>query len=173
MKTTVKQQELANLIEQVRQVALEISFPPPKRRVRNMLRVLAAMLDWRGIRPPRGRGSASWLTANEYKEISASKLRAFLRRYLPECLIADSPVFANPASQTEPVSKPVSNQRLANVVRKSEPRESCETGARINGWTVRQDKYGYFRAYRKVDGKTRSIYLGKSLDRAEEKIGPT
>jgi hypothetical protein len=133
-----------------------------------MLRVLAAMLDWRGIRRPLKRGCAYWLTVNDDRAISTSKLRAFLQHHLPEFLTAESPVLANPVSQTEAVSK----SRLANTVSKLEPltgQTPDSAGPNLNGWTIRKDKHGYYRAYRKIRGKTKSVYLGKTLDRVEEK----
>ncbi|MGO9569026.1 MAG: hypothetical protein ACLP5H_15940 [Desulfomonilaceae bacterium] len=40
----------------------------------------------------------------------------------------------------------------------------------IEGWTVRADKRGFFRGYKKIRGIQKSVYLGKTLDGAEEKI---
>jgi hypothetical protein len=40
----------------------------------------------------------------------------------------------------------------------------------ILGWTVRADERGRYKAFRKINGRTRSIYLGRSLDGAEAKI---
>jgi len=41
---------------------------------------------------------------------------------------------------------------------------------RLEGWSVRQDKKGFYRAYRRINGKVRSVYLGKTLVGADEKV---
>jgi hypothetical protein len=38
------------------------------------------------------------------------------------------------------------------------------------GWTVRADQNGKYRAFKKVSGKTKCIYIGKDPNRAAEKI---
>ena len=35
---------------------------------------------------------------------------------------------------------------------------------RINGWTVSDCKDGYYRLYKKINGKSESLYLGKDFD---------
>ena len=42
----------------------------------------------------------------------------------------------------------------------------------IDGWTVRLSLDGYYRMYKTLDGRTESLYLGKSLDfkKARRKI---
>jgi hypothetical protein len=40
----------------------------------------------------------------------------------------------------------------------------------FDGWTVRADDRGNFRAFKKIGGRTRCVYVGKDLSRAEEKI---
>jgi hypothetical protein len=39
----------------------------------------------------------------------------------------------------------------------------------IAGWSV-QESHGYFRAFKRIDGKMKGIYLGKTLEGAEQKI---
>ena len=39
----------------------------------------------------------------------------------------------------------------------------------IAGWSV-QESHGYFRAFKRIDGKMKGLYLGKSLEGAEQKI---
>lgn len=39
----------------------------------------------------------------------------------------------------------------------------------IAGWSV-QESRGYFRAFRRIDGKMKGVYLGKTLEDAEQKI---
>jgi hypothetical protein len=39
----------------------------------------------------------------------------------------------------------------------------------IAGWSV-QESHGYFRAFKRIDGKMKGIYLGKTLKGAEQKI---
>jgi len=41
---------------------------------------------------------------------------------------------------------------------------------RIAGWTVRKEKSGLYRAFKKINGKTKAFSLGRSLDAAETKI---
>jgi len=40
----------------------------------------------------------------------------------------------------------------------------------IAGWNVQQDRQGYYRAFKKISGKLYGLYLGRSLNRAEERI---
>ncbi len=40
----------------------------------------------------------------------------------------------------------------------------------ISGWSIQQDRKGYYRAFKKINGKLRAVYLGKSLDGAVDKI---
>jgi hypothetical protein len=35
---------------------------------------------------------------------------------------------------------------------------------KIAGWNVQRSKDGYYRIYRKIRGKVRSIYIGRELD---------
>jgi|GEM_PF-6786532 len=39
----------------------------------------------------------------------------------------------------------------------------------VAGWSV-QESHGYFRAFKRIDGKMKGIYLGKTLEGAEQKI---
>jgi len=41
---------------------------------------------------------------------------------------------------------------------------------RILKWSINRDSRGAFRAQRRIAGKTHSLYLGKTLDGAEQKI---
>ncbi len=40
----------------------------------------------------------------------------------------------------------------------------------ILGWSIRRNKRGYWMAYRKINGKLRSIHIGRNLEAAESKI---
>ncbi|WP_028323125.1 hypothetical protein [Desulfatirhabdium butyrativorans] len=40
----------------------------------------------------------------------------------------------------------------------------------ISGWSIQQDQKGYYRAFKKIGGKLRGVYLGRSLEGAEKKI---
>jgi hypothetical protein len=48
--------------------------------------------------------------------------------------------------------------------------ESTKQGLNISGWSIQESK-GYFRAFRKMGGKMYAVYLGKTIDNAEAKIG--
>jgi hypothetical protein len=56
---------------------------------------------------------------------------------------------------------------IGGVRQKAGPRKE---GLNINGWTIRQDMKGFYRAYRRFNGKLKSVYLGKTLDGAEQKL---
>ncbi|MCX5880574.1 MAG: hypothetical protein NTU74_01800, partial [Deltaproteobacteria bacterium] len=47
--------------------------------------------------------------------------------------------------------------------------EIVKQGLNIAGWNI-QESGGYFRAFRKMGGKMKAVYLGKNLDGAEQKI---
>jgi hypothetical protein len=57
-------------------------------------------------------------------------------------------------------------QQLHNELHISE----IEHPGNIAGWTITLDNRGYYRAHRKLSGKLKSIYLGKTLDGAEQKL---
>ena len=59
-------------------------------------------------------------------------------------------------------------RRIVSISRKID-KYSC---LNINGWTVRLSLDGYYRMYKTLDGRTESLYLGKSLDfkKARRKI---
>jgi hypothetical protein len=40
----------------------------------------------------------------------------------------------------------------------------------VAGWTIRKTRKGYYEAVKRIDGKLRSIYVGKDPSRAKEKI---
>ena len=51
-------------------------------------------------------------------------------------------------------------RRIVSISRKID-KHSC---LNIDGWTVRLSLDGYYRMYKTLDGRTESLYLGKSLD---------
>ncbi|MCP4751580.1 MAG: hypothetical protein GY866_11850 [Proteobacteria bacterium] len=60
-----------------------------------------------------------------------------------------------------------------------EPNES-DNAKRVSGWNVQKAKDGYYRCYRKIGGRVRTIYIGRTLDipkarrrikEKEEKLG--
>lgn len=59
-------------------------------------------------------------------------------------------------------------RRIVSIRRKID-KHSC---LNIDGWTVRLSLDGYYRMYKTIEGKTESLYLGKSLDfkKARRKI---
>ena len=59
-------------------------------------------------------------------------------------------------------------RRIVSISRKID-KHSC---LNIDGWTVRLSLDGYYRMYKTLDGKTESVYLGKSLNfkKARRKI---
>ena len=50
------------------------------------------------------------------------------------------------------------------------PNPAVKHGINISGWSIQESK-GYFRAFRKMGGKMYAVYLGKTLENAEAKIG--
>ena len=59
-------------------------------------------------------------------------------------------------------------RRIISISRKID-KHSC---LNIDGWTVRLSLDRYYRMYKTIDGRTESLYLGKSLDfkKARRKI---
>jgi hypothetical protein len=59
-------------------------------------------------------------------------------------------------------------RRIVSIGRKID-KHSC---LNIDGWTVRLSLDGYYRMYKTIEGRTESLYLGKSLDfkKARRKI---
>lgn len=47
-----------------------------------------------------------------------------------------------------------------------------DTGQTLNleGWTIRADKRGFYRGYRKIRGVQKSVYIGRKLEGAEDKV---
>jgi hypothetical protein len=60
----------------------------------------------------------------------------------------------------------LNNQLELNITVKQ---ETVKQGLNIAGWNV-QESGGYFRAFKKVAGKMKAVYLGKTLEDAEKKI---
>jgi hypothetical protein len=56
-----------------------------------------------------------------------------------------------------------------NKLNISVKQETVKHGLNISGWSIQESK-GYFRAFKKVAGKMKAVYLGKNLDDAEMKI---
>ena len=107
----------------------------------------------------------------------SQEIRWFLKNYLPAEYYSTMQErrkrrYRNHSSVTNRLDTP---RRLDTPSERTQ-RSLVEHGAestgtrRITGWTVRADKRGFYRAYRKINGRTRSIYLGRSLDGAETKI---
>jgi hypothetical protein len=50
--------------------------------------------------------------------------------------------------------------------------DGVDTGKTLNleGWTIRADKRGFYRGYRKIRGVQKSVYIGRRLEGAEEKV---
>lgn len=44
------------------------------------------------------------------------------------------------------------------------------SGHKILGWNIVKAKDGYFRAFKRFNGKMEGVYLGKNLDTAQQKI---
>ena len=59
-------------------------------------------------------------------------------------------------------------RRIVSISRKID-KHSC---LNIDGWTIRLSLDGYYRMYKTIEGRTESLYLGKSLDfkKARRKI---
>ncbi len=41
---------------------------------------------------------------------------------------------------------------------------------RIAGWSIQKSKDGYFRAFKRIDGRAYGVFLGRSLENAAAKI---
>jgi hypothetical protein len=64
----------------------------------------------------------------------------------------------------------LNNQGLnMQVKQEAVKQEAVKHGLNIAGWNV-QESGGYFRAFKKMGGKMKAVYLGKNLDDAETKI---
>ena len=59
-------------------------------------------------------------------------------------------------------------KKLAKLMEAMPPAEP-KHGKKIDGWNVVKSG-GYYRAFRRIDGKLRAIYLGKNLRGAAQKI---
>lgn len=70
-------------------------------------------------------------------------------------------------AETTLANDAVSTSRVSND---SVSERSKQASCNIRGWSVRQDKKGFYRAYKRIQGKVTSLYLGKSLDGADQKI---
>ena len=68
--------------------------------------------------------------------------------------------------ETSPL-KPPSDLRLETTI---ETFPVSSGPKNILGWSIRRNNRGYWMAYRKINGKLRSIHLGREMDSAEEKI---
>jgi hypothetical protein len=40
----------------------------------------------------------------------------------------------------------------------------------LYGWSIQRDKRGFYRAFRKINGRTRCLYIGKSVENAADKL---
>jgi hypothetical protein len=50
------------------------------------------------------------------------------------------------------------------------PKQKAEGPLNIGGWSVQLDKRGFYKVCRRINGAVKSVYLGKTLDGAEQKI---
>lgn len=175
------------LIEDIRRVAIEIEFEG-----RGDVTVLARELDSRGVKSVRGIG---WFSEGLHGNFNANNLTGFIKRHLPDlwpngvksstesepqCLCSQCEVNRQSScerfhSQEVPLAnEALDSPRLDNAVRQravSKLSNPVSNERRtLDGWTIRQDNHGYYRAYRKINGKLKSVYMGKSLDGAQDKI---
>jgi hypothetical protein len=158
----VKERQLRELLLKIRDVAAEIEFAGPGDTAN-----LAWVLDRRRIRSLK-KGyfdhPDTWLKVSRYGDRDPGKLIRFLKRYLPD-LWQRKPT---PGPEITEHPNLVSHPGLAKAeVSKIANREK---GHVMEGWSIRQDRHGYFRAYKKIRGKVRSIYLGKTFEGAGEKL---
>jgi len=155
-----KERKLRELVRKIREVTAEIEYAGKGDTVN-----LAQVLDSRQISALKNGyfdRPGKWLTKTRHGKRSSDKLRRFLKQYLPDLWEPGSkPIKEITAAAASPhVSKNHVSKQMANADRERA----------INGWSIRQDRHGYFRAYKRVGGKVRSIYLGKNLAGAAEKL---
>jgi len=75
------------------------------------------------------------------------------------------------------------DEQMELLSQDTKPRRSCDSRSprkashkradkyeNINGWSIRKDRHGYFRAYRRIGGKVKSVYLGKDLQGADGRL---
>ena len=73
------------------------------------------------------------------------------------------------AELTEKLATVSHDNNLAIATNEMEVSHKKIANQKIAGWNVTPFR-GYFRAFRRINGKLHSLYLGKSLDDAEQKI---
>lgn len=61
-------------------------------------------------------------------------------------------------------------EREAGNMIEQDKADTVKQKLNIAGWNIQQGKDGYYRAFRKIGGKLRAVYLGKSIDGAEAKL---
>jgi len=96
-------------------------------------------------------------------EVADKDLEAHIQA-LPE-VIDDGQGTTEPSITSRNLLRSMALQSDVNKRRRTEG-----SGINILGWSIRRDRHGYYRAYRRVDGKLLSRYLGKGLDDAKQKL---
>jgi chromosome segregation ATPase len=59
---------------------------------------------------------------------------------------------------------------VSQKLNKHNPGSKVKQRLAISGWSIQQDRQGYYRAFKKIGGKLRAVYLGRSLEGAEDRI---
>lgn len=99
-----------------------------------------------------------------YREANGSPSKAWerLRTSLPGI---EAVMRFNTFKQYLPLFSAMAEKTAVTQVTQEHPRN-------VSGWTVAKAKDGYFRLHKKIGGKGKTIYLGKtfSIEAAEEKV---
>lgn len=61
------------------------------------------------------------------------------------------------------------NKKVKHKLNNPVKQKTVKQDFKVSGWSI-QKSGGYYRAFKKIDGKLRGVYLGKSLENAEQKI---
>jgi hypothetical protein len=191
-------EERRKLIEDIKRVAAEIEYTGyrdtsilAKELDRQEIRPLRH--NYACYHGYHQRSRSKWYDKTKGAETPAGKLRGFIRKHIPELLQQEpnlsiesvprvqqsgclcSKCDVNRKGSCKILHSPgalLDNQAVSkgHVSNESARQQTTGKAPNINGWTVRQDKKGFYRAYKRINGKVRSVYIGKSLDGAVEKL---
>jgi septal ring factor EnvC (AmiA/AmiB activator) len=75
----------------------------------------------------------------------------------------------NTVSQ-ERLDKVIQSEQVSQKLNKHDPGSKVKQRLSIADWNIQQDRQGYYRAFKKIGGKLRAVYLGRSLEGAEDRI---
>ncbi|MBM3301426.1 MAG: hypothetical protein FJY85_15915 [Deltaproteobacteria bacterium] len=148
------------LREKISAVAQELGFPD-----RVTITHLAIALDREGITPVR---SGRWI--DPLGLCYPAKLKQFLAWHLPELLV-DEPTMRRFGPTLQPPAPvcPVSQLDVAVTQAVTQPVTQPEE-LNCADWTLHQDNHGFWRAHKRINGKVRTVYIGRDPSQSAEKI---